>query len=375
MTRIARPAKIALVLVSLLGLSAAVSAASVPPGPASAHRTAPTSYPATSDPATASPTERAALIRQFVRKWGGYAERVYGVDVGVWSQRMVPTFAHGDVTNLREALRRETFEGALASLTGRGARTADAAIVDGLARTGAGTSPARVPVVARALGDLAQDLVFTPVQPCRIVDTRNALGAIQAGLIRSYRVTGKANYLDQGGSSTNCTLQTEQISAAVLYVTAVTPAGAGYATVYPYATNQPSTSNINYSAGDIVNGAAIVRVPNPATTYDFTIFSYATSDYVIDVVGYYAPPRATALSCYDTALTTTNIAAGGTGQATAPACQAGFTATGLDCESTSWSMPIVFSSLRGGSVCGARNGGATTASLKVSQRCCRVPGR
>ncbi len=364
MTRIARPAKIAIFLTSLLGLSAAVAAASpARPSPPSSHRATPAS-----DAGAATPAERAALIRQFVRKWGGYAERVYGVDVGVWSQRMVPTFAHGDVTNLREALRRETFEGALASLTGRGARTTDAAIVDGLARAGAGTSPARVPVVARALGDLAQDLVFTPVQPCRIVDTRNALGAIQAGLIRSYRVTGKANYLDQGGSSTNCTLQTEQISAAVLYVTAVTPAGAGYATVYPYATNQPSTSNINYSAGDIVNGAAIVRVPNPATTYDFTIFSYATSDYVIDVVGYYAPPRATAL-------TTTNIAAGGTGQATAPACQAGFTATGLDCESTSWSMPIVFSSLRGGSVCGARNGGATTASLKVSQRCCRVPGR
>jgi hypothetical protein len=316
--------------------------------------------PAGQGPAT--PAERAALIRSFVLKWGGHAERVYGVDVHAWSRRMVPTFVHGDPDNLRDALRRDSFEAALAALNGGAARADERGI-------------ARSPVVARALGDLAQDLVFTPVQPCRIVDTRIAQGAVGAGQVRSYRAAGRAHYVDQGGSATNCGLQSEVPGAVMLSVTAVTPAQAGYATVFTAGTAVPGTASLNYVAGAVVNNATVVRVPNPATTYDFSIFSHATSDYVVDIVGYFAAPRATALSCVDSALATVTINIGSTGQVTAPACPAGYTATQLDCESGSWSMPIVFSSLRGGGICGARNGGNTAAVLTAARRCCRVPGR
>lgn len=310
----------------------------------------------------ATPAERAALIRGFVLKWGGHVERVYGVDVHAWSQRMVPAFVHGDPDNLREALRRDTFQGALAALNGRAPRIDERTI-------------ARAPIVARALGDVAQDLVFTPVQPCRIVDTRIAQGAVAAGQVRSYGAAGRSHYIDQGGSTTNCGLQSEVPGAVMLSVTAVTPAQPGYATVFTAGATRPETASVNYVAGAVVNNAAVVRVPNPAATYDFSIFSYATSDYVVDIIGYFAAPRATALSCVDSALATTNIAAGATGQVTAPACAAGYTATQLDCESGSWSMPIVFSSLRGGGICGARNGGGTAAVLTAARRCCRVPGR
>lgn len=310
----------------------------------------------------ASPAERAALIRSFVLKWGGHAERVYGVDVHAWSQRMVPAFVHGDADNLRDAVRRDTFEGAIAALNGRAARIDERTL-------------ARSPIVARALGDLAQDLVFTPVQPCRIVDTRIAQGAVAAGQVRSYRAAGRSSYSDQGGSATNCGLQSEVPGAVMLSVTAVTPAQAGFATVFTAGTTVPGTASLNYVAGAVVNNMAVVRVPNPATTYDFSIYSYATSDYVVDIIGYYAAPRATALSCVDSGLATTTIGIGATGQVTAPACPAGYTATQLDCESGSWSMPIVFSSLRGGGICGARNGGNTAAVLTAARRCCRVPGR
>lgn len=310
----------------------------------------------------ATPAERAALIRAFVMKWGGHAERVYGVDVRVWSQRMVPAFVHGDADNLRDALGRDTFEGAIAALNGSAARIDERAIP-------------RSPIVARALGDLAQDLVFTPVQPCRIVDTRIAQGAIAAGQVRSYRAAGRTTYSDQGGSATNCSLQNEVPGAVMLSVTAVSPAQAGYATVFPAGAAVPGTASLNYVAGAVVNNAVVVRVPNPATTYDFSIYSHATSDYVVDIVGFFAAPRATALSCVDSALATTTINIGATGQVTAPACPAGYTATQLDCESGSWSMPIVFSSLRGGGICGARNGGNTAAVLTAVRRCCRVPGR
>lgn len=310
----------------------------------------------------ATPAERAALIRSFVMKWGGHAERVYGVDVRVWSQRMVPAFVHGDADNLREAVRRDTFEAALAALNGGAARIDERAIP-------------RSPIVARALGDLAQDLVFTPVQPCRIVDTRIAQGAIAAGQVRSYRAAGRTTYSDQGGSATNCGLQSEVPGAVMLSVTAVSPAQAGYATVFPAGAAVPGTASLNYVAGAVVNNASVVRVPNPATTYDFSIYSHATSDYVVDIVGFFAAPRATALSCVDSGTASTTIGIGATGQVTAPACPAGYTATQLDCESGSWGMPIIFSSLRGGGICGARNNSNVASLLTASRRCCRVPGR
>lgn len=323
----------------------------------------------------ATPAERGALIRRFVMKWGGYAERVYGVDVRVWSGRMVPTFARGDADNLREALRRDTFEGALAALGGAGHRVGDDRIIDGLAAAAPGTPARRIPAIGKALGALGEDLVYTPIQPCRIVDTRNAGGAIDAGQTRSFKAAGVASYAGQGGNAGNCGMQSETPSAVALNVTAVVPVQAGYATVFPHAAVRPDTASVNYTAGAIVNSAIISRIPNPAAAQDFSIFTFAESDYVVDIVGYFAPPRATTLACVDSALGTATIAAGSTGQVTAPACAAGYTATQLDCESGSWFMPIVFSSLRGGGICGARNNGSTSAVLTAARRCCRVPGR
>jgi hypothetical protein len=38
-------------------------------------------------------------------------------------------------------------------------------------------------------------------------------------------------------------------------------------------------------------------------------------------------------------------------------------------------MPIVYSTQKGGGLCGARNTGASSATLSAARRCCRVPGR
>ena len=325
--------------------------------------------------ATASPAERGALIRRFVMKWGGYAERVYGVNVRTWSMRMVPTFARGDADNLRDALRRDTFEGALAALSGRGDRIDDARIIDAFAQVPAGTPARRTPGVVKALGDLGQDVVFTPITPCRIVDTRIAGGPIGAGQTRSFNAAGQSSYGGQGGDAGNCGMQTEVPTAVALNVTAVVPAGAGFATVFPYNTTRPNTASVNYGSGAIVNNAIIARIPNPPASFDFSIYTFAASDYVVDIVGYFAPPRATALQCLDSPYATTTIAAGATGQVTAPACNAGYTSVHVDCESNSWFMPIVYSTQKGGGLCGARNAGGTSATLSAARRCCRVPGR
>src|SRR5437773_6789195 len=56
---------------------------------------------------------------------------------------------------------------------------------------------------APGLGDSADNLVYTPVPPCRIIDTRLAGGLIPAGGTRSFRATG-AGFAGQGGIAGSC---------------------------------------------------------------------------------------------------------------------------------------------------------------------------
>lgn len=72
-----------------------------------------------------TPQARGELTGRFVRKWAAHVQRVYDVPVGVWARRMVPTFVAADPDNFRNALKRATFEGAMAELTGTGHRLSD----------------------------------------------------------------------------------------------------------------------------------------------------------------------------------------------------------------------------------------------------------
>lgn len=314
--------------------------------------------------AQASPKERAELTRRFVSKWGAYVQRVYGVQPGTWAKRIGPSLGTVDGDNLRNALTRDTFEGAMSELTGDGGRLTDAQMKAKLIAAGG----------EKALGALTNDVVYTPIQPCRIVDTRStAAGAIANNSTRSFVGINASSFTSQGGSSTNCGTLGLNATALALNVTAVTPSGAGYATVYPFGTAQPLASSVNYTAGAIVNNAIIAQIPNPLSSFDFTLYTFAQSHYVIDIVGYFAPPVATALQCVDTANTTVaNIAAGGTANANAPACPVGYTQTATNCETSSWLMPIVFSHA---GTCSARNNDTTPQDLRASRTCCRVPGR
>lgn len=223
------------------------------------------------------------------------------------------------------------------------------------------------------LGNLSNDLVYTPIQPCRIIDTRStAAGAIAANATRNFVAFGVSSYTSQGGSPTNCGLNPLAATAVAVNLTVVAPALGGYATAYPFGTPQPVVSSINYTAGAVVNNALIVQTPNPISSFDFTIFTTSQSHFVADIVGYFAPPVATGLQCVDTATTDLAIASGGTGNSVAPACPGGYTQTATNCESSTWQMPFVF--FKSGT-CSAQNNSAGSATLRASRTCCRVPGR
>lgn len=324
--------------------------------------------------AEVSPKQRGELTRQFVNKWGLYVQRVYNVPVGVWAKRMVPTFVAADATNFRNALKRDTYEGAMAELSGSGHHVSDDQVVDRLARVAPGEGVDVAKAVAAKFGDLNQDLVYTPVQPCRILDTRStAAGAIANNSTRSFVAINASSFTSQGGSATNCGTSGLNATAVAINLTAVTPTGAGYATAYPFGTAQPVAASVNYTTGAIVNNALIVQIPNPLSSFDFTVYTFAQSHFVADIVGYFAPPNATALQCQETADTTISVPAnGGTANATAPACPVGYTQTATNCETASWQMPIVY--FQSGT-CSARNGDTTAKDLRASRTCCRVPGR
>ncbi len=320
-----------------------------------------------------SPKQRGEMARQFVTKWGGYVQRVYNVPVRTWSQRMVANFAAADSANFREALKRDTFEGAMAQLSGSGHRLSDERVINKFATMKAGSE--------KVLGSLSGDLVYTPVQPCRILDTRNTpAGPIGAGGSRSFVSINQANFAAQGGSATDCGTLGLNATAVAINVVAVLPAVNGYATVYPFGTTQPLASSINYLANSVVNNAIIAQIPNPLTTSDFTIFTFAEAHYVADIVGYFAPPQATPLGCVTT-FATQNIAASSPFNFPIPACPTGYTVTGAGCRTpglneANWSINGLY---RNGAnidaYCSGLNTTAGVITVEGTAQCCRVPGR
>ena len=313
---------------------------------------------ASAEDAALSPAQRGALAGNFVRKWGAYVERVHAAPVADWAMRMVPTFVHAEPERFRRALAASTFDAALADLD------------RGMSRPSARAAPAKV------LGAAGSDLVYTPLTPCRIVDTRVAGGPIAAGQSRAFNASAAAGggYATQGGSAGDCGSLTSALAGAVvLNVTSVGPSIAGYATVYPYGDARPQTASLNYGAGGIVNNTVVTRIPSPPQNKDFSLYSLAASDYVIDIVGYYAAPVATVL---DTRLeqATKTINPGSEGYLPVPPCANGYAKTGVYCSGALF-LPNTYLKEVGPGYCVFFNGSSQAETFSAYTQCARVPGR
>ena len=228
------------------------------------------------------------------------------------------------------------------------------------------------------IGNLSADLVFTPITPCRIVDTRVLGGTIAAGTARGFKAWSATGFAAQGGSATPCGIpQNTNVAALALNLVVVGPAADGYITAYPTGVAQPNASTLNYVAGDIVANGAIVKVSQASLATDWTVFTYATTHFVADVTGYYAKPVATALQCvlqplqavslpvgYDSFIYTTSTCSAGYA-AVSPYCWKGF-ATGV--YSTG-------GAINNGAWCGWTNLSGAAQTVYQSTNCCQIPGR
>ncbi len=123
---------------------------------------------------------------------------------------------------------------------------------------------------------------FRALSPTRLMETRVGepttadgqfwqQGMLPAGSVSQLTVTGR------GGVPGDA-------SAVALNVTVTGPQAAGYVTVFPCGSAQPTASNLNYQSGQTIPNAVIARVGVGGAV---CLFASAASHLVVDVGGYF----------------------------------------------------------------------------------------
>jgi hypothetical protein len=264
--------------------------------------------------------ERKALITTVVQKWSGYVQKVHGIKPQVWARSMGATFASADPANFRRAAKMTTYEGMIATLLGQ--KTTDAKIIDTLARSSSAATLA-------ALASPASGLVYTMIQPCRIIDTRVTNTKMAAGTQRDFEASRPGgSFTSQGGDAGDCGMPADP-AAVVMNVTVVAAEGSGFLAVWPYNTPMPNTSSNNYSVGRNT-GNEIISRQTIGDAADFSMYANRNVHVVADVVGYFAAPGAIASTPLDTTIANgvDNQVVNGTAFSATANCPAGYSVTG-----------------------------------------------
>ena len=167
-----------------------------------------------------------------------------------------------------------------------------------------------------ALSQAQTQLVYTALNPCRIVDTRqSAAGALVPGVVRTFNVVGStADFPAQGGTAGGCGIPgfagpAPQTNGVVFNFVAVNPAGAGNLRAWASDQTVPNASMLNYTSGlDIANGI-IVPVRQDVEGNDLSVRADVSGAHLaVDLVGYFKP-----LVIVDADLPVVPISKGGTG--------------------------------------------------------------
>ncbi|MFD7630680.1 hypothetical protein ACFV7Q_32450 [Streptomyces sp. NPDC059851] len=124
---------------------------------------------------------------------------------------------------------------------------------------------------------------FTPHAPTRLLDTRNGTGAPSARAVAPYGTT-RVKVAGAGGIPAGA-------SAVALNLTATNTTAAGHVTAYAAGTEQPTTSNVNFAAGQSVPNMAIVPVSEDGYV-ELANRSAGATDLIADVTGYFTRSEA-----------------------------------------------------------------------------------
>jgi uncharacterized repeat protein (TIGR03803 family) len=130
--------------------------------------------------------------------------------------------------------------------------------------------------------------LFT-VMPCRLVDTRGPDGpfggpSMQGNTSRSFPLP----------QNTNCNVPDSAVAYS-LNVTVAPQQPLGYLTIWPTGEGQPVVSTMNSPDGRVKANAAIVPA---GTSGAVSVYVTNTTDVIIDIDGYFAPPGTNSLQFY-----------------------------------------------------------------------------
>ena len=347
----------------------------------------------------ATDAEGDALVSEIVGRFGGVMREMHG-----WNSESFERLAgyrNYPLAVLKRALASDSYEAMLETLTTFDVRRAQAGMAKAfpvakgydMGATRPGEEGIEVLAEARrtatkALGDVAKDLVFVPIAPCTVWDTRYATTAAAAGIIGpgvtrsfwAYNLGAGTSFSTMGGNP-NCAEANQTFIGGMPYAVMMivyvnNPAGNGWLTFYRYNDPDPSNATISvyYSAGPTRTQTVIAKVYSGA--YDVSATSrYSSAHASASVVGYFIRPQATALDCTTVASASAAIAAGGS-TFTEASCAVGYSVTGGACENSSTGGLEIDTFIPGnGYRCWAKNVSAGSLNLTAHARCCRVPGR
>jgi Fibronectin type III domain len=132
-------------------------------------------------------------------------------------------------------------------------------------------------------GYFGTDVSLVPLSaPGRLFDSRKPNGSTVDGLHKATGRVGAGQTYElpvagRGGVPANAT-------SVVLNVTAVSPGGGGFVTVFPCGQQVPQASNLNYQTGDVVPNAVLAKVGAGGKV---CLYTYAETDLIVDVAAYF----------------------------------------------------------------------------------------
>lgn len=320
--------------------------------------------------------DRKVAAGRILLKWGGYVEKVNGQDRKAWAAALWPSLAAADPHNLQNALEAVTYEGMRNALLGQ--RPYDDQIIDRAARsksTGTSANPG-----TKALGSLAADLVFTPITPCRIVDTRVSGVRIAANGSRDLDASNTGgDFSSQGGSETDCGIPANP-AALALSVTGLNNTTTGFIRVFPYDGTNAQGSPVPLNTINTTATNDIIVPTCQGCTQELKVFSTANTHYAAFVTGYFMAPQATRLECRRKSADFQEMGATpGVVGAQTPTCDAGYAPVsggcivdaGLQYLGAEPSFGVIASWM-----CYVGNSdGVAGKYYQAYTACCRTPGR
>lgn len=131
-------------------------------------------------------------------------------------------------------------------------------------------------------------LQFYPLaHPIRLVDTRSNATACQTP---GTQISGGSSLTVPARGVCDSLTIPANAAAVTGNITTVGPVANGFLTVYPSSDKQPQAANSNYQTGQTLNNVFTVGLGKGDGA--FSVFSLSTTDVVVDITGYFAPPGA-----------------------------------------------------------------------------------